>query len=86
MNIYTHIDVVANKGTNDHVFFYKILVVNIRPFVYIVIGVLFWVIVKAIRKNKMTQTQFRDNLLVTVCLIAYILQPTIVKTTLQLFK
>ena len=34
----------------------------------------------------MNWTQFKDNLLVTICLIAYILQPSIVKSTLQLFK
>ena len=77
---------IANNGTNEHIFFYKILAMNVQPFVYFLFAALFWVILKITRPNRMNLTQFKDNLLVTICLIGYLLQLSIVESTLQLFK
>jgi len=79
--------IALGTGTNDHIFFYKILALNIQPFVYIFMGTMFWVILTKIRKQNLRgNQQFKDNVLVTNTIIAYILQPEIVKSTLQLFK
>ncbi len=75
------------KGNNKLVFFYKVLVILAEPFAIMIFEYITWVIIFRIKRKNISKTSdFKYNMLLTIIVIIYLLQPGIIKLVLELFK
>ena len=83
----TNLNYLIVKGDNDDIFFIKLLLLVLQPILYIFIATMIWTLVYRIKKRKIINNkQFKKSILMTSIVIIYVLQPGILKSTLQLFK
>ena len=79
--------IIEKAYTTTRIVFLKALLTGTLPFIYILFAALFWIIYFKLKKRPIFNNKdFSSNLITTIVIICFNLQPDILKNSFQLFQ